>query len=58
MANQEIRKAMFDKGMPQWKLAKLLGVSEMTIWRMLRDELPKAEQDRIIAVINRDGETK
>ena len=49
---------MNDNHVPQWKLARLLGVSEITVWRRLREELPEEEQDRIVALIEsgKDGE--
>ena len=42
---------MSENHIPQWKLARLLGVSESTVWRMLREELPTEEQERIIRII-------
>ena len=50
-ANMKIRVAMMEKNLRQWELARLLGVSESTVWRMLREELPKEEQDAIITKI-------
>lgn len=51
MTNLKIRVVMSDNHITQWKLARLLGVSESTVWRMLREELPEEEQDAIIAKI-------
>lgn len=58
MTNIKVRIAMNDNHVPQWKLARLLGVSEITVWRRLREELPEEEQDRIIDLIEngKDGE--
>lgn len=42
---------MLEKDLKQWQLGKLLGKSEATIYRMLRDELPEEEQDHIIELI-------
>lgn len=39
----------------QYGLSKLLGVSEMTVYRKLRDELPEEEQDRICKLIEKSG---
>lgn len=52
MKNEEIRKAMKSKGLKQWELAELLGVSEQTMYRKLRTELPKEEKQKILEVIN------
>lgn len=51
MTNKRIRKKMIDKGLKQWELARLMGISEATMYRKLRDELPEEEQDRIIQLI-------
>lgn len=50
-ANMKIRIAMMEHGLTQYDLAKLLGLSEMTMYRRLRDELPEKEQDAIITKI-------
>ena len=49
--NIKIRLAMLEHEVTQYGLSKLLGVSEMTVYRRLRDELPEDEQDRIVALI-------
>lgn len=49
--NKRIRIAMLEYEVTQYGLSKLLGVSEMTVYRRLRDELPEDEQDRIIELI-------
>lgn len=51
MSNKEIRTAMKEKGMAQWQLGEMLGVSENTINRWLRKELPKDEKEKILTVI-------
>ena len=51
MTNKKIRVAMFSQNMRMFELAKLLGVSEMTLYRRLRVELPEEEQDRIVKLI-------
>ena len=51
MTNIKIRIAMSDNRIAQWKLARLLGVSESTVWRMLREELPEEDQDKIVRII-------
>ena len=39
-----------------YELADLLGVSEFTLSRKLRKELPEEEKQRILAVIRKEGE--
>jgi len=51
MTNERIRIALLVNGIKQWELAKMLGVSEMTIVRRLRDEMPEEEQGRIVNLI-------
>lgn len=52
MNNTKVRTKLFETDIPRWKCAKLLGISEMTLYRMLRNELPEAEQDRICQLID------
>ena len=52
MSNMTIRTAMKKKGMAQWQLGELLGVSENTINRWLRKELPEKEKEKILKLIN------
>lgn len=51
MRNKEIREAMKEKGMSQWQLGELLGVSENTVNRRLRKELSDEEKQKILKVI-------
>lgn len=51
MRNKEIRDAMKEKGITQWQLGELLGVSENTVNRKLRKELPDEEKQRILKII-------
>ena len=46
---------MLEHGITQYGLSKLMGVSEMTVYRRLRDELPDEEQDRIVGLIEQAG---
>jgi len=55
MKNKRIRIKMIEHDLTQYDLSKILGVSEMTVYRRLRDELPEDEQDRIIALIEQSG---
>ena len=51
--NIKIRLKIFETGLKQWEVARLMGVSESKLSRMLRDELPEDEQNRIIDIIER-----
>ena len=51
MKNIRIRVAMTQKNMKQWQLAEKLEISEASVSRLLRHELPEAEQKRIIELI-------
>jgi predicted XRE-type DNA-binding protein len=52
MRHKEIRNAMKQKGIAQWKLGELLGISENTVNRKLRKELSEEEKQKILAVID------
>ena len=52
-ANNKIRKALGESRMRHWELADLLGISENTLTRRLRKELPEEEQQRIISIIKK-----
>ncbi len=59
MANEAVRKALKENHMRQWQLAVLLGVSEQTMYRKLRTDLPEEEQKKMIGLINNgEGENK
>lgn len=51
MRNIRIRRKLFEVGMKQWELARLMEISESQLSRKLRLELPQEEQDRIIEII-------
>ena len=55
MKNKKVRLKMMEHEITQYGLSKLMGVSEMTVYRRLRDELPEDEQDRIVALIEQSG---
>ncbi len=50
-ANQDIREAIAAKKIKVWQLADLLGISENTLIRKLRHELPDEEKKRVFEVI-------
>lgn len=51
MENLEIRRKLKETKVMQWQVADKLGVSEMTLVRKLRYELPEAEKQKIYSVI-------
>lgn len=53
MRNKEIRDAMKAKKTSQWQLGELLGVSENTVNRRLRKELPDDEKKKILDIIEK-----
>ena len=51
MKNQQIRTALRCSDVKQWELAEQLGVSEVTVCRWLRTELPKDKKVQILQAI-------
>ena len=51
MNNLKIRIKLTEKGMKYYELDRILGISEPTRCRMLRNELQEAEQERICQLI-------
>lgn len=51
-ANQEVREALQNKGMKQWELADMLGISEFTLTRWLRKELTEDKKELLLKAIN------
>lgn len=51
MENLEIRRKLKETKVMQWQVADKLGVSEMTLVRKLRYELPEAEKQKIFSII-------
>lgn len=51
MENISVRQALLTAGIKNYELAEMLGISEWTLSRKLRKELPRAEQERIIELI-------
>ena len=52
MNNMPIRIKIKKNKMKYYQLDQILGISEATRCRMLRNELPEAEQDRICRLID------
>lgn len=44
--NEELKALMYSRRIPQWRLGKKLGVSDMTVYKHLRDEMPEEEYQR------------
>lgn len=53
--NAAIREALAQKNMTQWQLAILLGISEPTLTRWLRQELPEERKNKILELIKNGG---
>ena len=51
MKNMKIRQALLEVGMKNYQLAEIMGISEFTLSRKLRNELPEEEQERIVSII-------
>ena len=52
MANESVKVKLIRAGVRQFELAKALGISETTLYRRLREELPRSEQKRLVAIID------
>jgi transposase-like protein len=46
--NARVRTAAKQYGVPLWMLADVLGISEASMTRMLRRELPEVKQEELI----------
>lgn len=55
MENKRIRKELKERGVKYWELARIMGISDATLTRRLRNEIPEEEQDRIIKLIRKHG---
>lgn len=53
MANIEIRNALKKKKLFNYELADMLGITEWTLSRKLRKELPQDEKQKILEVIEK-----
>ena len=51
MANQDLRNAAKSAGVPLWTIADALHISEPTMTRKLRLELPESEKQRLLKII-------
>ena len=55
MNNLDVRKAMLEANLKNWQLAELLGISEWTLSRWLRKELPEDKKNEILKVVKVNG---
>lgn len=55
LANNDIRMKARGLGVPLWAICKELGVSEPTLTRWMRTELPQEKRERINAIIDSLG---
>ena len=51
MANKELRRLAKASGVPMWRVAKQIGISEVTLSRWLREELPQEKRELILSII-------
>lgn len=58
LANTDIRKTAKSKGVRLWEVAKATGISEPTMTRKMRVELPTAEKQAIFKIIDDIAEEK
>ncbi len=56
VANSNIRNSLKKHNLKHWKLAQLLGISESTLVRKLRNELSKDEKEQILEVISKNSD--
>ena len=50
--NQSIKNAANTRGVKLWQIADKLGMTDSTFSRKLRHELPDAEREKILALID------
>lgn len=50
-SNNELRRKMEEEGVLQWQVAKMYGLSESNFSRLLREELPKEEKQKVDVAI-------
>lgn len=51
MENMDLRRTAKAAKVPLWKIAEVLGISEPTMTRKLRRELPEKEKQQILGII-------
>ena len=58
LANSDIRSTAKTKGVRLWEIAEFLKVSDPTMTRMLRRELPNKEKQRFLSIIEEIASTR
>jgi hypothetical protein len=58
MKNLEIRQKAKEKGVLLWEVADTLKISEATMTRKLRKELPTKEKDQLFSIIEKLAKEK
>lgn len=53
MCNMDLRQKAKEKGVFFWQIAEKLGVSEATMTRRLRFELPEQEKQKYLSIIDK-----
>lgn len=53
MSNSDIRERIKSAGIYQWQLADQMNISETTLCRMLRKELPDDKREKVLEAIER-----
>ena len=53
MANQDIRQYAKKAGVRLWEVAEFLGISDPTMKRKLRNELPETEKAKLFEIIDK-----
>lgn len=53
MCNKDVRNAAGGAGIRLWQVAEAIGMNESAFSRKLRKELPLAEKEKILAIIER-----
>lgn len=49
--NKKVRLTLMEQGVKYYELADLMGVSEATLGRKLRKEMPEEEQQRLVKLV-------
>lgn len=52
MFNKDLRIYAKEKGVFFWQIAKVMGISEPTMTRKLRSELPEKDKQEVVRIIN------
>lgn len=58
MHNKEIRSAAKNAGVRLWEVAAAYGINDGNFSRKLRQELPREEKEKILAIIDRLAQEK